>query len=106
MRPRLFLALLALLLPTLLLADARSDVIIRERRDDDRNKIFELINTGDRTVWVKVQLDKRCQGQTNNSRKPQIREHWVSAKSRVQLARAWAQTSCRHDFRILTAEYR
>jgi hypothetical protein len=97
--------LAGLLLATAVWAAARDDVMIRERLDDERNKIFELHNTGDRLVVVTVELTKRCQGQTNN-RKPEVREHRVSAKSRVRLGRQREETSCPREYRILAADYR
>ena len=97
--------LAGILLTTAAWAAARDDVMIRDKLDNERSKIFELINSGDRLVVVKVQLTKRCQGQTNN-RKPEVREHWISAKSRVRLGRQRAETSCPREYRILSAEYR
>jgi len=99
------ICLAGLLLATAAWAAARDDVMIRDRLDDKRNKIFELHNTGDRLVVVKVQLTRRCQGQTNN-RKPEVREHWINAKSRVRLGRQRAETSCPREYRILAAAYR
>lgn len=96
----------ATLLLTAAHAGAMSDVIVRERRDEDRNKIFELINTGQRNVWAKVRLVKRCTGQTNDSRKPKVTEHFVSSQSKVRLGRAWADTTCSYDYRIVEADYR
>jgi hypothetical protein len=96
--------LAGLLLATAVWAAARDDVMIRARLDDERNKVFELVNTGDRLVAVKVELTKRCQGQTNN-RKPEVREHWVNANSRVRLGRQRAETTCPREYRILAADY-
>ena len=94
-----------LMLANVALADARGDVIIRDKLDDERNTIFELINTGDKRVVVKVKMTKTCEGQSNND-EPQIREHWVGAGSRVRLGRTRAGTSCPREYRIVSAEYR
>jgi len=94
-----------LLLAAPVLADARGDVIIRDKLDDDRNTIFELINTGNQLVVVQVKMTKNCEGQSNNDN-PELTEHWVPSKSRVRLGRTRSGTACPREYRIVSAEYR
>ena len=102
---RLFWLAPCLLLAVPVLADARGDVIIRDKLDDKRNTIFELINTGEQRVVAQVKMTKNCQGQSNND-EPEIIEHWVTAKSRVRLGRTRSGTACPRDYRIISATYR
>lgn len=102
----LLLAPACALLACAVLAGAASDVIVRERQDDERNTIYELINTGERQVAVKVRLTKTCSGQTNDSREPKTMNYFLGPKETLRLGRAWSGTSCVHDYRIVEAEYR
>ena len=100
----LALALAGLLLSaTAVVADAVSDVRIETRRDEDRNIIWLLVNRGNRTVEAKLEMKKDC---TGNRRQPRVKMFWVGAGESVQIARAWAETSCRHTYRVLEATYR
>ena len=88
---------------SLLVAGATSDLRIDTERDKDRNTVYYLKNTGDRLIEAKVAMLKDC---TGNRRKPIMRTFWVPAQGRVKLARAWAETSCRHDYSVREAHYR
>ena len=87
----------------LLIAGAKSDLRIETERDEDRNTIYYLKNSGDRLIEARVSMLKDC---TGNRHKPIERTFRVPAKGRVKLARAWVETSCRHEYRVREAQYR
>ena len=89
---------------TIVLADARSDLRIKTEVNDERYKIYKLVNLSDRTIHAKVALEKRCSGVSNGNKKPVVREYWVSANSEVELGRAWPQSTCRRTYRVVEAE--
>ena len=89
---------------TIVLADARSDLRIKTEVDEERYKVYKLVNLSDKTIRAKVSLEKRCSGVSNN-KKPSVREYWVNAGSEVELGRAWPQSTCRRTYRIIEAQY-
>jgi hypothetical protein len=86
------------------IADARASLRIKTETDDERYKVYKLVNLSDRSIKATVSLEKRCSGVSNNN-KPKAREVWVSAKSEVELGRAWPQSTCRRTYRIIDARY-
>ena len=86
---------------SLLVANARYDLRIDSERDKERNTTYYLKNTGDRTIEAKISMLKDCTG----NRKPTVRTFWVPPKGKVKLARAGANSSCRHDYRVKEAVY-
>ncbi len=84
-------------------AGATVDLRIDTRKDEKRNTIYLLTNTGDRLIEAKVEMLKDC---TGNRRKPIVRTFWVEPGKSKQIAKAWAETSCRHSYRVQTAEYK
>jgi len=84
-------------------ATARHDLRIETKQDEKRNTTYLLKNTGKRMIEAKVEMLKDC---TGNRRKPVTRTFWVGAGDEVKLARAWADTACRHDYRVVEAHYR
>ncbi len=84
-------------------AGATADLRIETRRDEKRNTIYLLTNKGTRPIEAKVEMRKDC---TSNRKKPVIRTFWVEAGKSTQIAKAWAETSCRHSYRVQTAEYK
>ena len=86
-----------------LFAGATSDLRIDTKRDEKRNTTYLLKNIGKRTIEAKVEMLKDC---TGSRRKPITRTFWVGPGQEVKLARAWADTSCRHDYRVVEAHYR
>jgi hypothetical protein len=83
-------------------ADARSDLRIETERDEKRNVTYVLKNIGSRTIMAKIEMVKDC---TGNRRKPIVRTYWVKAGQAAKIGRAWSDTSCRRDHRIVDAEY-
>jgi hypothetical protein len=84
-------------------AGATTDLRIDTKRDEKRNVTYLLKNIGKRTIEAKVSMLKDC---TGSRRKPIIRTFWVGPEQEVKLARAWADTSCRHEYRVVEAHYR
>ena len=84
-------------------AGATVDLRIDRRQDEKRNTIYLLINTGTRLIEAKVEMLKDC---TGNRRKPVISTFWVEPGKSKQIAKVWAETSCRHSYRVQEAEYR
>ena len=84
-------------------AGATADLRIETRRDEKRNTIYLLTNTGTRLIEAKVEMRKDC---TGNRRKPIVRTFWVEPGKSKQIAKAWSETSCRHSYRVEKAEYR
>jgi len=95
--------LIALFGVATLIAGAMSDLRIDTKRDEKRNTTYLLKNTGKRTIEAKVEMLKDC---TGSRRKPITRTFWVGPGQEVKLARAWADTTCRHDYRVVEAHYR
>ena len=89
---------------TIVLADARTDLRIKTEVNEERYKVYKLMNLSDQTIHAKVSLEKRCSGVSNN-KKPIVREYWVNANSEVELGRAWPQSTCRRTYRIVEADY-
>ena len=89
---------------TIVLADAKADLRIKTEVDDERYKIYKLVNLSDRTIQAKVELQKRCSG-VSKIKKPTVREYWVSPNSEVELGRAWPQSTCRRTYRVIEARY-
>ena len=87
-----------------ILADALQDVRIDTEEDEKRNTIFKLVNSGERMVLVTIEYEKVCSG-VANTQKPKTRQLGVRPKSSVQLAKAWSQTTCRREYRIVKADY-
>jgi hypothetical protein len=83
-------------------ADARSDLRIETERDENRNVTYLLKNIGSQPILAKVEKLKDC---TGNRRKPVVRTYWVKPGEATKIGRAWRETSCRHDYRIVEAEY-
>jgi hypothetical protein len=90
---------------TIVLADARTNLRIKTEVDEERYKIYKLVNLSDRTIHAKVALEKRCSGVSNGKKKPIVTEHWVSANSEIELGRAWPQSTCRRTYRVVEAQY-
>ncbi len=84
-------------------AGATADLRIETRRDEKRNTIYLLTNTGTRLIEAKVEMLKDC---TGNRRKPVVRTFWVEPGKSKQIAKAWSETACRHSYRVQKAEYR
>jgi hypothetical protein len=89
---------------TAVLADARADLRIKTEIDEERYKVYKLVNLSDKTIHAKVSLEKRCSGVSNN-KKPSVSEHWVNPGAEVELGRAWPQSTCRRTYRIIEAKY-
>jgi hypothetical protein len=96
--------LLVAALVTTALADARADLRIKTEVDEERYKVYKLVNLSDKTIQAKVSLEKRCSGVSNN-KKPSVREYWVRAGEEVELGRAWPQSTCRRNYRVIEARY-
>jgi hypothetical protein len=86
------------------LADARADLRIKTEVNEERYKIYKLVNLSDQTIHAKVSLEKRCSGVSNNE-KPTVKEYWVKAGSEVELGRAWPQSTCRRTYRVVEAQH-
>ncbi len=84
-------------------AGATADLRIETRQDEKRNTIYLLTNTGTRLIEAKVEMLKDC---TGNRRKPVVRTFWVEPGKSTQIAKVWAETSCRHSYRVQKAEYK
>jgi hypothetical protein len=107
MRPiiRLLTALIVLAVPfSVALADAQADLSIRTHENDERYKIFKLVNRGTTAIKATVQLTKRCSGVSNN-KKPRKTDYWVNPNTEIELGRAWSQSTCTRDYRVVKAEY-
>jgi hypothetical protein len=103
------LRLLALTVALLVLAppvpaNAISDLSIRTEKDEKRNTHYTLINNGERTVRVKVRIEKLCTSVANNQ-KPVEREYWIRPGETIKLGMSWSRSTCRRDYRILEARY-
>ena len=98
------LALAALALTTGLSAEPMLDLSIRTETDEDRHTIYLLANRGDRSIRAIVEFKKTCSGQSNKD-KPQQRTVWVQPHKTTKLGRSGVNSSCRHHYRILEAEY-
>ena len=96
--------LLVAALCTAALADARTDLRIKTEIDEERYKIYKLVNLSDKTIRAKVSLEKRCSG-VSNKKKPSVREYWVNPGEEVELGRAWPQSTCRRTYRVIEAQY-
>lgn len=84
-------------------AGATVDLRIDTREDEKSNTVYLLTNTGSRLIEAKVEMKKRC---TGNERKPVVRTFRVGPGKSVQIAKAWSETSCRHEYRVLEATYK
>lgn len=87
-----------------ILAGARDDVRVRTDKDDNRNVVYKLTNSGDRNVRVKLQHKKTCSS-TSTNREPTEREYWLTPRYSTHLRKVIANSDCRHTYRILVAEY-
>ena len=96
--------LLVAALFTTALADARADLRIKTEVNEERYKVYKLVNLSDKMIHAKVSLEKRCSGVSNN-KKPSVREYWVRAGEEVELGRAWPQSTCRRTYRVIEAQY-
>lgn len=101
---RLLIAAIALAAPLAAVADARSDLSIRTQEDAEHYTIYKLVNDGDAPIKATVQLTKQCSG-VSGEKQPKPTEHWLKPKSEIELGRAWPQSTCRRDYRIVAAEY-
>jgi len=84
-------------------AGATADLRIETRQDEKRNTIYLLTNTGTRRIEAQVEMRKDC---TGSRKKPVVRTFWVEAGKSTEIAKAWAETSCRHSYRVQKAEYK
>jgi hypothetical protein len=97
--------LTALVLATIVnAADARSDLRIKTEENEERYKVFKLANDGDAPIKATVELTKRCSGVSNRD-KPKSTDYWIQPGKEIELGRAWAQSTCRRDYRVVKAEY-
>jgi hypothetical protein len=96
-------AILAAAVPPAL-ADARTDLRIEDEKDENGNVLYELVNTGDRNIKATVRHTKTCSS-TTNRREPTEREYWLGPKGTKSLRKVMANSDCRHEFRIVRAEY-
>jgi len=99
------LAAILLFFPlTLALADARADLRIKTKETEDRYKVFTLANDGETPIKATVELTKKCSG-VSNGEKSKKTEYWIQADSEIELGRAWSQSTCKRDYRVVAAEY-
>ena len=87
------------------MATPADDVRVDTEKDDERNKIFKLVNSGDRPVLAKVEHRKTCSS-VSTRYPPEVQVYLVNPGKPVQLRKVWSESSCEHSFRILEAVYR
>ena len=95
-------ATVALLLPVL--AGALEDISIVDDRDNKGATVYKLINGGERTVRVTVELIVECSGDPTD-RGPITREYWVSPGSSVELGKTRPGSNCERFYSITEAAY-
>ena len=106
MRKRLCAIVLGLgfLSASVVLADARYDVRIVKEKDDKGSVVYMLANKGTKRLKAKVSYEKNCRS-TTSSKKPEVREHWLGVGESRRLRKVMANSDCRHDFKVVSAEY-
>jgi P pilus assembly chaperone PapD len=85
-------------------AAALDDVRVDKDKDDKRNTIYSLVNSGSKPILVRVEHRKDCPGMSNN-KPPSTRNYLVEPGRSIQLRKVWAESSCEHDFVVLKAAY-
>lgn len=85
-------------------ADARPDMRIEDDKDEDGNVHYQLVNIGDKNIKATVQHKKTCNSTTSRL-EPKEREYWLGPRGTRHLRKVIANSDCRHQFRIVRAEY-
>jgi len=83
---------------------ARDEVRIDRDRDAKRNTIYRLVNAGSRSIVARVEHRKRCSG-LSGEREPAKRDYLVRPNRPIELRRVWSESSCEHEFIIVSAAY-
>ena len=86
------------------MATAEQDVRVDTEKDDKRNTIIKLVNTGAQPILAEVEHSKKCASVSTNQ-PPRVRTYLVNPGKPIQLRKVWSESSCKHSFRIIEAAY-